>query len=141
MKENKNWMELKDEIRTLQIATDFGEDLKYYVTVMGLFTKEGILQEFPKFTKLLESYISTGEEEGRLYLLYSIQHFLAKNPEILDYVPTIMKMAYDAELFSEEFLFNWEEGKTDSKVKTTLFKDSMNKKFKKTIQKFLEWLR
>jgi len=77
--------------------------------------------------------------------LLNLEVFLfEKNPSVDfgKYIPTILKLFYDAKLLTEEFLINWKEDKLpeNSISKDFRYEKDRDEKFKSAAKPFLDWI-
>lgn len=57
------------------------------------------------------------------------------------YAPTILKLFYDEDLLSEEFLLEWYEGKHNARlIMDFRYDGERDKKFKAAVKQFIDWL-
>lgn len=132
--------EISDEIKSIKIASAFKEDLKFYVCVFALFDKT-IIKTYPLYAELLHKYVQKDGDLGMQYLLYSLQHFFyEEHQEIVSHIPTLLKLMYDDDVFSETFLCNWSE-EALAEPESQLFNPAYDHKMKQHSKEFLTWLK
>jgi len=77
--------------------------------------------------------------------MLNIEDLFCKRNNTVDYqqyVATILKLFYDVDAFTEEFLLAWDEGKFSEKMKTDFrFVKEQDDKFKEAAKPFVDWLR
>jgi hypothetical protein len=69
-----------------------------------------------------------------------ILFFTVKYPEMNKFAPTFMKLMYDEEVFSQEFLVKWFNKKKRLDKNCALYDRAAEKTFRGLIEKFIEWL-
>lgn len=78
-------------------------------------------------------------------MLVNLENFLLiehKEAQFEKYIPTILKLFYDEDLLSEEFLVDWGDGKLASELKKCrLYNEEIDNIFKKAAEQILNWLR
>lgn len=115
------------------------------IVFSSIFTLN-IAKEIQKNKALLEAFweeLEIGEREPDLLL--NLEEFLfSKHKDVTweKYIPTILKLFYDEDLLSEEFLLEWDDKKHDEELrKDARFNQEVDDKFKAASKDILEWLR
>jgi len=141
----------KDEIKQLlKVAKSFkipptNKDRITYILFNGIFTVN-IAKEITKNKAIIEEFYDALEMENKeLDFLLNLEDFLFvrnKEVEYEKYVPTILKLIYDEDLLTEEFLLAWEEGKYEEQCKTDFrYSKEIDEKLKLASKPILDWLK
>ena len=99
-----------------------------------------------KFWKDYEKiFLSLVQQDGKIgikHLLQSIVlYFIRKYPDMSKFAPTFMKLLYDQEVFSDEFIIKWFNRKQKLDKNCDLYDRKAEKLFRQTIEAFVNWLR
>jgi len=105
-----------------------------------------LAKEIIKNKALLEAFWEELDiEERELGLLLNLEDFMfAKHKDVQwdKYIPTILKLFYDEDLMSEDFLLGWDDKKLDEVMrKDSRFNQEIDDKFKGASKDILNWLR
>jgi len=105
-----------------------------------------LAKEILKNKALLEAFWEELDiEERELGLLLNLEDFMfAKHKDVQweKYIPTILKLFYDEDLMSEDFLLGWDDKKLDEVLrKDSRFNQEIDDKFKGASKDILNWLR
>ncbi len=145
----------------------FSEELDDFDTVEIMnFAKETVPEEFEDkisyllFNAMFDVNIAKNLAKNKILLervfkelkvkdpesdiLLNLEVFLFEKNSAVDfekYIPTIIKLFYDAELLSEEFLIDWKEDKLTEKLsKDFRFEKTRDEKLKIAAKPFLDWI-
>ena len=66
--------------------------------------------------------------------------FIRKYPDMQKYIQTFMKLMYDQEVFSDEFIVKWYNRKQKLDKTCALYDRKAEKEFKTNIEAFVNWL-
>jgi len=141
----------KDEItKLIQVAKVFKippshKEKITYVVFNGIFSVN-IAKEVQKNKPILEEFYEALEFSNQeLDLLSNLQNFLyAKNKDVQwdKYIPTLLKLFYDDDLLTEEFILDWADNKYEEQLKADFrYSKEIDDQFKAAAQQFIEWLR
>lgn len=94
---------------------------------------------------LAQAYEELKTWEPELDALLNLEKFLLvrNNSFVFEkYIPTILKLFYDVDLLSEEFLIDWYEGKFNSKfIMDWRYLKNVDEKFKAASKPIIQWLK
>lgn len=90
-------------------------------------------------------YEELGTPDHEFDLLLNLEKFLlVKNLSMTfeKFIPTILKLFYDEDLLTEEFLLDWEKGKYNTKfIMDFRYQRPVDEKFKAASKPILDWLK
>eukprot|EP01022_Parablepharisma_sp_SALTPOND_P017624 TRINITY_DN284_c0_g1_i1.p6 TRINITY_DN284_c0_g1~~TRINITY_DN284_c0_g1_i1.p6 ORF type:complete len:347 (+),score=80.31 TRINITY_DN284_c0_g1_i1:509-1549(+) len=137
--------ELVDQISNICISQGLKDDLKYYVTIHGLFDENFLFQwAEDQSSKDAIKIMVENEEKGQYWVLLALQRFILKtHPTALaQHINTIVKCFYDIDILKEAVIIKCYGDEDGTKVlsKGKSFNAELNKQFKKEIQPFVKWL-
>jgi len=141
----------KDEItKLIQVAKVFKippshKEKITYVVFNGIFSVN-IAKEVQKNKPILEEFYEALEFTNQeLDLLATLQNFLyAKNKDVQwdKYIPTLLKLFYDEDLLTEDFILDWADNKYEEQLKADFrYSKEIDDQFKAAASQFVEWLR
>jgi translation initiation factor 5 len=116
-----------------------------YVVFNGIFSVN-IAKEVTRNKAILDEFYELLEfENPGLDLLLNLEDFLyVKNKDVSwdKYVPTILKLFYDEDLLTEEFILEWADNKFEEKQKADFrYSKEVDEQFKTASKPIIDWLR
>lgn len=133
-----------DAAKNLEIPNDHKNKLSYLI-FLAIFDIN-IAKEVAKNSAILAKVnTDLGIDSPEQDILMNLQKFLMTKNDFSvyeKYVPTILKLFYDDDLLTEEYLIEWYDGKHNSKLMMDWrFDVEKDKKFKSVSKSFVEWLK
>lgn len=109
----------------------------------GLFNpeKRNIVKHWKEYEKILLNLVQSDGKVGIKHLLQAIiLYFVRKHPDCVKFAPTFMKLMYDQEVFSDEFILKWFNRKQKLDKNCFLYDRKAEKQFRGIIESFVNWL-
>lgn len=137
---------LLEEVRLLAASIGFSPEFRYWLLICGIFNvtdaQRNILRAWKDYEKIFITLVQQDGKIGIRHLLQSIiQFFVNRFPaEMMKFAGTFMKLMYDQEVFSEEFIIKWHGRKAKLDKNCALYDRSAEKTFRAAIEAFVNWL-
>eukprot|EP01016_Furgasonia_blochmanni_P041043 TRINITY_DN5290_c0_g4_i3.p1 TRINITY_DN5290_c0_g4~~TRINITY_DN5290_c0_g4_i3.p1 ORF type:complete len:411 (-),score=130.53 TRINITY_DN5290_c0_g4_i3:563-1795(-) len=132
---------LYETIKSWRLAT--GQvDRQAYIVFNSLFDYS-IAKQLGRQYLLVRLFKKIKVKDPQGTLIVNIENLLLVQPKDANYekyVPTILKLLFDVDLLSEEYLLGWAEGKEDLS-KNAIYQKDVDDKFKTLAAPFIEWLK
>jgi hypothetical protein len=128
--------DIKEEIRKIQISLNFGSDMKFYIALNSIYDIN-IVKKWKTYSKLFNGFIESDVDkvaaQGHL-LLVVIDYFMKKFPDIKKYNATFLKLLFVGDTFNESFLKDWYYKKVRLDKSSPLYKKSLEKDYKQSVE-------
>jgi hypothetical protein len=116
-----------------------------YLLFIGMFDVN-IAKNISKNGKLLKDlYQELETSDSELDLLLNLESLLFVKNNKADFerlVSTILKLFQDEDLFSDEFIIDWDDGKLKSKfMMDSRYQKSIDEEFKQAARPFIDWIK
>lgn len=116
--------------------------MKFYIALNSIYDIN-IVKKWKTYSKLFNGFIESDVDkvaaQGHL-LLVVIDYFMKKFPDIKKYNATFLKLLFDGDTFNESFLKDWYYKKVRLDKSSPLYKKSLEKDYKQSVEQFIEWL-
>lgn len=119
-------------------------DRMSFIIFSGVFTiniAKEISKNSPLIKALFENLNIQNTEE---HMISNLEHFVYethKDVELEKYISTFMKLFYDDDLLTEDFLLSWHESTPDSMKDSFIYNAENDKKTKELALPFVNWLK
>jgi hypothetical protein len=136
---------LLEELRLLQASLQFSSEFRYWILFCGLFGTETARNPVRLWKDHEKAFIELVRQDGGRggkQLLQAIVLFFVKrhSAEMLKFAATFMKLMYDQDVFSEEFIIKWYNREVKLDRGCHLYDRKAEKTFKGWIESFVTWL-
>jgi hypothetical protein len=123
----------------------FSGEFRYWVLLCGLFNPDpsrNIVKCWKTHEKAFLDLVKQDGKMGPKHLLQAIiVFFIRRHPaEMEKFIPTFMKILYDQDVYSEEFIVKWYNKKAKLDKTSALYDRKAERAFRKAIEPFVNWL-
>lgn len=131
-----------EDLKKLGISLGFSNEYRYYILICGIFQDDrNIVKHWKEYEKVFLSLVQQDGKIGIKHLMQAIiLYFVRKNPDYAKYSQTFMKLLYDQEVFSDEFIIKWFNRKQKLDKNCALYDRKAEKAFRNMIEPFVSWL-
>jgi hypothetical protein len=133
--EGRSNADLVEELRIMQISMNYTNEYKYYMLICGLFDEKRSM--FKLWSKHESAFLDLVKADGSVgikrFLQAVILFFVVKNPSMMKFAPSFMKLLYEQEMLSEELIIGWHSKKIKLDKKCALYDRKCEKAFRKQI--------
>lgn len=133
-------------LNSLKLPKENKNSLLIYILFSSIFDIN-IAKQVEKNSYLIKELIEKlNMEDAQIHCLLTLQDFLLTKNNAINYekyIPTIMKLFFDEDIFEEEFLNHWYDKKSIEQLKkvSPLYNEKINSDFLNFSKDFLEWLK
>ena len=134
--------EILDYLKKSQISKQFTNEFKYYILICSFFPPErNIIKNWKTHEDSFVQLVSGDGKQGIKHFMQAIiLYFIRKYPTQSQYATTFLKLLYDQEVFTEEFLIKWHMKKRKLDKNCKLYDRKAEQTFRELITPFIRWL-